>query len=171
MEKYIDIIDFEGLYQISNLGNIKSFISNKILSKAKDSNGYEIVTLCKNKKRYTKTIHRLVAESFLGKSKLEVNHIDGNKSNNILSNLEYVSKKQNIRHAINSGLFKPNYTKIAVEKRKKVLQINPDTLEVVNVYNSAHEAARINGYSRANISNCCRGLTKKIYNYKWEYAS
>jgi ribosomal protein L19E len=172
MEIWKDIKGYEGLYQASNKGNIKSLIKRNgkevILKQAKDNSGYNIVTLCKNKNKKTKTVHRLVALTFLENNKKQVNHKDGNKNNNHLENLELVSAKENINHAIKNGLLKHNTKQIAELKRKIVLQIDVNTNKIINKYISAHEAAKITGFNRGNISTCCR-LNKIMYNYKWKY--
>jgi hypothetical protein len=172
MEIYKDIAGYEGLYKASTKGNIKSIIKRNgkdiILKQGIDKCGYCIVTLCKDKKRVTKTVHRLIALTFLFETNTQVNHKDGNKKNNDVSNLEFVSAKQNINHAIKKGLMNFNTKKIAEEKRKVVIQINKETKEVVNIFKSAHEAARVTGFNRSNISTCCR-LNKQMYNFIWKY--
>lgn len=173
MEIFKKIKGFEGLYEISNLGNIKSLVNRyskvNILKYGISNSGYATITLCKNKKKYTKTIHRIMAETFFGYSTLQVNHKDGNKLNNNILNLEYVTKSENTRHAIKAGLFKPNYEKIAIIKRKKVKQINPITNEIINIFTSAHEASRITKINRGNISSTCRGIYETSGGYKWKY--
>lgn len=172
MEIFKNVIGYDGLYQVSNKGNVKSLVNRHgypiILKQSWDNGGYKIVTLCKNKKRSTKTIHRLVASAFLGQSSLDVNHKDGNKQNNNLENLEFVTKSQNVLHAINIGIFKPNTKKIAENKRKKVSQINNITGEVVATFLSAHDASKKTGFNRGNISCACR-LGKLAEGYKWKY--
>jgi hypothetical protein len=172
MEILKDIAGFEGLYQASSLGKIKSLVKRSknvnYLKEGVTKAGYKMVTLCKNKKRYTKSSHRLIAEAFYGLSKNDVNHKDGNKLNNNIENLEYVTKSENTKHAINTGLFKPNYTKIAIESRKKVAQIDVINNNILMIYESSHEAARQTGFNRGNISTCCR-QNKIMYNYKWQY--
>ena len=169
MEQFKDIIGYENLYQVGNKGNIKSLITNRILKSASDKSNYKIVTLCKNGKHTTKTVHRLVANNWIGESKLDVNHKDGNKGNNTLENLEFITKSENTKHAIKNGLFKPNFDYIAIKTRKKVKQINPITNEVVNIFESAHEASRQTGFNRGNICSCCRGEVNTVQNYKWQY--
>lgn len=172
MEIFKDIIDYEGIYQVSNKGNVKSLIKLagvEILKPGIDRGGYKIVTLCKDKSRKTKTVHRLEMEAFLGKSNLQVNHKDGIKTNNDLTNLEYVTAKQNIRHAIKNGLVRYNTTKIAEEKRKVVLQIEPKTGKVIAKYKSAHEAAKSTGFNRGNICSTCRGNGKLVNKFDWKY--
>lgn len=118
MEEWRDIKGYEGKYQISNMGNIRSLwrykpsgrgkyvtkeISTKELKRIKnDKLGYQIVTLLKDGIRERKLIHRLVAEAFLpNPNNLPiVNHIDYNPSNNNVGNLEWCSQKQNVRHSL-----------------------------------------------------------------------
>ena len=174
MEKYKDIKNYEGLYQISNLGNVKSLIkrrfnADKILKDCLDGSGYKIVTLCKDKKHTTMLVHRLVANTFIGESELQVNHIDCDKTNNILSNLEFVTAKENIRHAIKNSRMNYNFDKIAVKTRKKVIQINPLTNEIINTFISAHEASRQTSFNRGNICSTCRGNGKLVNGYNWQY--
>lgn len=120
MEIWKNIMGFEGLYQISNLGRVKSLpkqcqvksgcfriTKEKILKMQVNKNrgGYIEVVLYLDKKPYTKKVHRLVAEAFLEDIGLnEVNHIDGDKSNNVVSNIEYCTRSYNNQHAYDTGL-------------------------------------------------------------------
>ena len=92
IEIWKDIEGFEGLYQISNYRRVKGLITNKILKPNDNGNGYLYVMLSKNNKPYMKKVARLVVQHFLrNPQKLkEVNHIDQNKHNNIVSNLEWI---------------------------------------------------------------------------------
>ena len=108
--QFVDIPEFEGLYQASRCGNIKSVarlrkyrnttrkIPEKLLSKRVAKHGYEMVTLRKNQKHLTKYVHRLVIQAFCGKSNLDVNHINGDKSDNRIENLEYCTRSKNCLH-------------------------------------------------------------------------
>lgn len=103
MEEYRDVVGYEGHYQISNFGNLKSLKNNKekILKKNMDDEGYYRSNLTLNKKYKTKRLHLLVAEAFMnhksdGTTKLVINHIDGNKTNNNVNNLEIVTHRENI---------------------------------------------------------------------------
>lgn len=115
-----------GLYEVSNLGNIRrlKFINgkhnfNKIKECKQTLNtwGYMTVNLCKNGKSNTKRVHRLVALAFLGESDLQVDHKDGNKLNNKLDNLEYVTPKDNTQRAWKNGLAKNTKHQREVAKR------------------------------------------------------
>lgn len=94
------------MYEISNMGKIKSKRKNKLMNLVEDSDGYLIICLHQNKKQFNKKVHRLIIEAFNGKSELEVNHKDGNKKNNKLDNLEYCTMMQNQQHAWSTGLRK-----------------------------------------------------------------
>lgn len=104
-EVYVDIIGYEGLYQISNKGNVKNTKRNKVLSTGL-RRGYPSVILYKSGFRKNFTIHRLVAEHFIPNplSKPCVNHKDGNKENCVEDNLEWVTDKENAHHAHATGL-------------------------------------------------------------------
>ena len=118
-EQWKDILGFEGIYQVSSFGRIKSLprvvniadnkkrtTPEKILAVIVQSRGYQVATLSKNDKQTRVRVNRVVAEAFLENNKKlpEVNHIDGNKLNNHYLNLEWCDRKHNIQHAYNTGL-------------------------------------------------------------------
>jgi len=124
-EIWKDIKGFEGYYQISNIGNIKSlekfvnhhnsntgvcFRKEKILKKFYNKSGYLDVYLYKNNKRYIKKVHRLVGKAFIPNPKFKktINHIDSNRLNNNINNLEWNTYKENTEHAYNFGNRKDN---------------------------------------------------------------
>ena len=110
-EVFVDVKGYEGMYQISNLGRLKSlsrerfnghstyFTKEKMLSQSKNNKGYKTVTLCKENKLKTFTLHRLVAVAFLNHTPngntLVIDHQDNNKSNNTLANLQIITNREN----------------------------------------------------------------------------
>lgn len=118
LEIWKDIENYEGLYQVSNFGRVKSlprlvknnggeyFYKGRILNAGIDSGGYSLVVLSKNDKNKSFRVHRLVASAFIKNPNLHnvVNHIDGNKSNNFYLNLEWTTSSENNAHAYKIGL-------------------------------------------------------------------
>lgn len=108
MEIWKDIKGFEGIYQVSDKGRVKSLKRGKelIMVNVNTTFGYSRVKLLKDKKEYPFSVHRLVGFAFLPiiEGKPEINHIDGNKKNNHLSNLEWCNRSENMRHADKLGL-------------------------------------------------------------------
>lgn len=106
IEIWKDVVGYEGLYQVSNNGRVKSLTNTCIRKTHLDANGYELVTLNKNGRKTHKRIHRIVAEAFIEcpNTKLDVNHKDGNKLNNSVENLEWCTRSQNVTHAFRNGL-------------------------------------------------------------------
>lgn len=105
-EKFLDVVGYEDIFQISNTGKVFSKRTNKILKHHVAKSGYCTLATKVNGLNVAFRIHRLVATAFLAnpENKPEVNHLDGNKANNIVSNLEWVTSKENIRHAFATGL-------------------------------------------------------------------
>jgi len=105
-EIWKDVPSYDGLYQASNFGRVRSlkFDKERILKPAPDKFGYHLVVLCKGGVRKTSKVHRLVMLAFVGESDLDVNHINGIKTDNSLENLEYCTRSENIRHAFDTGL-------------------------------------------------------------------
>lgn len=169
-EIWKDIEGYEGLYQISNLGRVKSFIAGNgykkeriIILKSFITSGYMRIAMSKNLKQKHFLIHRLVALHFINnvKNKKEINHIDGNKLNNYYQNLEWVSPKENIKHAIETGLKK--------FKTNKIYQIDKDTNEIIKEWKNANEIYDSLGICKIFIRACCRGKNKTAKGFKWVY--
>lgn len=164
-EIWIDINGYEGLYQISNLGQVKSFQKDKekILSLAYNNAGYLKVILCKNGTKKTHLVHQLVAHAFVPgyREGLVVNHIDENKSNNHASNLEWVSQRENTIHGTGT------------EKRIRARQANKGKSiycpELNMTFKTQTEASRYFGCSHQHISKVLSGERNGINGYHLEF--
>ena len=161
-EVWKDVVDYEGLYKVSDKGNVYSVArkdsigrnrGGRILKPQCNRGGYLIVSLCKNGKLKTKSVHRLVADAFIPNPKgfLEVNHKNENKTNNELSNLEWCTREYNINHGT-------LIERSAQARSKKVRAVNTKTGEVV-IFSSTTEVGR-KGYNQGNVSAACRGAYK-----------
>lgn len=113
LEQWKDIEGFEGMYQVSNTGKVRSFrrcAKGRELTPWYAKNGYCQVYFVVDNKRIAKKVHRLVAQAFIEnpESKPEVNHVDGRKENNHVSNLEWSTRQENMNHARKTGLLDDN---------------------------------------------------------------
>lgn len=172
-EVFLDIEGYEGLYQVSNLGNVKSLVNNKGVSREKIlkleicSDGYKRVMLCKNKTKKRFKIHRLVAQSFIENPNNYpcVNHKDENKQNNVVENLEWCTAKFNCNYGTRNE-------RISESLSKQVYQYSKDC-ELIAVWESTNEAS-INGFNKGAVSNCCNNCYirpgNNVYKgYIWSY--
>jgi len=175
------IKDFEGLYCVSDCGSVKSLgngqstntstKAERIISHTISSNGYTKIKLSKGGKKYWFSVHRLVASAFISNedNKPQVNHRDGDKLNNHVSNLEWCTAKENIRHSVDTGL--QVATKGADSPCSK--QINQLTLDgkLVKTWGSIKEACRELGVNSFGIIKCCKKEKKynTAYKFRWEY--
>jgi hypothetical protein len=162
MEKYIDVKGFENKYLISNLGNIKSVKSGKVLNQYSHFAGYKIISIYNKSIKKTIKVHRLVADAFIPniENKPQVNHINGIKTDNRVENLEWVTAKENIMHAYENNLIKSKST-------RKIFRYNLQG-EISKIYKNSTEAI-LDGFSISNISLCCTKKRKTYKNYLWEY--
>lgn len=170
-EIWKDIEKYEGLYQISNLGNVKSVerkvknnngyrkIKERILKPSISNSGYYLVALSKNCKMHTYSIHKLVMEHFnrCAFNCEVINHKDHNKLNNNIENLEYVTQKENIAKEIEIG----NWS------NKKVAQFDFNN-NLINKYSSMSEASKSTKVSSGDISKCCRNIRNSAGGYIWK---
>jgi len=171
MEEWKDIKGLEGYYKISNTGKVYSYKTNKILSPGLCGSGYKKVQIGKDKKYKNRMIHRLVAEAFIPnpENKRTVNHIDGNKQNNDVSNLEWNTYSENLKHAYKHGL---NYWCEGKGKdARKVCMIDQYSGEILKTYESIGDAYKENDFfSQSTISDVCRGKNIIAGGYVWRYA-
>ena len=150
-EEWKDVEGYEGLYKVSNLGRVYGVKFKRIRIPQEDRLGYLRVDLWKANKSKVHYVHRLVAQHFISKiaDADEVNHIDGNKHNNIVSNLEWVSRDNNMKHAGRTELLNSKLS-------------NKDVLEIRELYNKGIYRQ----YELANIYNVSRPLIHAIVKNK-----
>ena len=161
--------NFEG-YFINELGEVKSTRSfkgtkEKILIGSFNQQGYKTYSFIKDGKIYTKTLHRLLMETFIpNPNNLPcINHIDGNILNNSLDNLEWCTYGHNEKEAYRLGL------KQSRIKPKKVIQLSKD-YKIENLFDSLQQIKKTLGFSSGNIAQVCNKKRKSAYGYIWRYA-
>lgn len=175
-EIWKDIKGYEGFYQVSSLGGVRSLdrrvrnclgftiAKGKVLSGV-SRNGYLRVQLFKESKWKCYTIHRLVANTFLNNPNEmpEVNHKNENKEDNRVDNLEWCGRKQNCNYGTR--------TQRQSEKiSKAVIQLTLMGVEILK-FKSASEVQRMLGYQGSHICECCNMKRKTAYGYKWRYTN
>ena len=174
MKIWKDVAGYEGLYKVSSSGEIYSVLSQKVLKPIKSSTGYYHVSLYSNKKQKSFNVHTIVASAFLPEKEgcIEINHIDGDKSNNSVDNLERVSKSENMHHAIKMKLRKASpmqgRTGESNPMSKEILQYSLEGV-FIQSWKGIAEVARILGCSASSISNCLIGKHKSACGFIWRY--
>ena len=173
LESWRDICGYEGLYQVSNFGNVRSIKGDKIALKKQQikSNGYLQVQLYKNGLGKHFYVHRLVAFALVHNPNpdkyKDVNHKDENKANNHYSNIELCDRKYNLSYGTR--------TQRAVISHSKVMKNNPKIskrvicIETGEVFPSTKEVYRLKGISQGNVASCCRGERKIANGLHWKY--
>ena len=184
-EIWKDIKGYEGLYQASTLGEIRRIESvvvdknkkrirtfkNKKIKQILRKDGYYFVNLSKNGKVKTAKVHRLIAETFL-KNDVNcniINHKDGNKINNNVTNLEWCTCSHNTKEAYRLGLRKPNILKEALNGRSKPVLQYDTSKNFIKKWSCIKEASKKLKIKDSNISLVCKGKRKTAGGYIWKY--
>lgn len=178
-EIWRDIEGYEGLYQVSSEGRVKSLerkvpkwdgwrtVKERILKPVFSSNGYLTVPLYAGGKQKTLKIHRLVCQAFHEnpENKPEVNHINEIKTDNRACNLEWCTTKENCNHGTRNERVAKGVSKAL---SKQVGQYTRDG-ELIKIWTSAREAQRQAGFSQSHISAAARGKLKTHKSFVWKY--
>lgn len=164
MEEWRDICGYEGFYQVSNKGRVRSLdrICNGVhirgiaKNPSKNQDGYLFVNLQRNGKKRMLLVHRLVAQAFVDNKqhKPEINHIDGDKTNNNAENLEWVTSYENIDHALKNGLI----------QSKAVIMDNRTQ------FASIRQCAKFVGVDKNEIKKALRGEYKTVHGHTFAFA-
>ena len=177
-EIWKDIPGFENKYQVSNIGNVRSlsYLGHPgkihIIKQQHTYDGYCRVPLMRDGKKHCVTTHILVAKTFIPNpyNKQQVNHKDGNKNNNCVDNLEWVTPKENIEHSIKTGLRHPelrNYPKGGEHYASKPVYQYDLSGKLAQKWNSISDAARHFSCKPSTIINCSKGRLKSCKGYMW----
>ena len=180
-EIFVPINGYEELYEIGNLGTIRSLpkyrgtnytcpIPAQNMKWKDNGRGYMQVSLCKASKKKQHYVHILVATHFVNNpdNLPEVNHADGNKMNNAFHNLEWATRKSNEEHAWRIGLKNMKGDKHHASKRVLQFDLNGN---IIQEWTNGNEVMNTLGFANCHISKCCRGLAKTAYGFKWQYKS
>lgn len=172
-EVWKEVPRYKGAYLISNLGNLKSarrycyhgdkpwLVKERLLSKVVGRSGYIEYQITYNKKHRSEKAHRLVAEAFIPNplNKPQVNHIDGNKQNNCVENLEWCTGKENVYHAYHHGL---------VKNCKKIAQYDL-SMKLIKVWGTTGDIEKAGIAERRHIHEACQGKRRQHHGYIWRY--
>ena len=178
IEEFRPVIGYEGLYEVSSTGRIKSCerlvrtkngynkIKEKFIVQKDDTHGYLCVNLWKNNKLTHFKVHRLVASAFIPNPNnlRDVNHIDEDKYNNNINNLEWSSHKDNLNYGSRNE--RANNT-----RSKEVSQYDKVTNELLATYKNAYIADGITGINESSISACCRNIRNSAGGYIWRFTN
>ena len=157
IEEWRDIEGYERIYQISSLGRVKSlkFGKERILKPGKERNGYLRVCLSKDRKLKWYYVHVLVLSAFIPniENLKTVNHINEDKTDNRVDNLEWMTSKDNVRYS-------------------QAVAVNQFTLDgrFIRTWSCIREIEYQTGFSNGHIVKCCKGKHKSAYGFIWRYA-
>lgn len=159
MEEWKEVKGYEGIYEISNTGKVKSNRSSILLKLRKTKDGYPTCSLCLNGIKKKVLIHRLVCIAFIlnPEKKKTVNHKDGIKTNNNVSNLEWATNKENNIHAWENGLIKPPDHNGELNPKSKLSLNDVKEIRAIGKREFQYVLAKRYGVTQANISSILIG--------------
>lgn len=188
MEIWKDVKDYKWLYEVSNLGKVKSMNYNhtwkeQVLKSWMSIHWYEIVSLCTKGKSKTCTVHRLVWIEFIPnpENKPQINHINWRKTDNRVENLEWVTRSENVKHAYTTWLKKSTDNNVFVtnnpnkwrfwknSKHSRIVYQYSIDLKFIKKWESIMDIQRELWMFNQNIIACCRWRAKTAWWYKWSY--
>lgn len=170
----IDLFEFEGLYKINGNGEIFSVprkgTKGGLIKQYLDDDGYFKVSLCKDSKKITRQVNRLVFYSFYPdtNSDLQINHKDENTKNNNINNLEAISQIENLNYGTrNKRISKTNTNR--KDCSKEIICYTYSSNDYVGIFKSTKEVERQLGVNHSHVSKCCKGTLKQCNGYRFEY--
>ena len=182
-EIWKDIEGYEGLYQVSNLGRIKSLqrtitdkngkvktIKETLMKHNTDDKGYKYVFLSKNNTKKFSRVHKLIAQAFIPNplNLPEIDHINTIQDDNRIENLRWCTHKENMNNNETLRKFREKGRRHKQTKDIPIKQLSFEG-EEINIFTSAYEAGKILGYKPCHILYCCDGKRKTAYGYVWKY--
>ena len=160
-------------YSVSEQGDIRNNVTSRILTNRNSGKGYFKVTLCYCGKKVEKAVHRIVAETFIPNefNKPEVNHIDGNKKNNSVNNLEWATRQENMRHLYYCLDSTEMRRKMGNSRRGERNGVSRKIIRIEDgkIYSCISDAAKDIGVHRMCVSDVCRGKQKTTGGYHYMY--
>lgn len=179
-ETWKPVRGYEKLYEVSNEGRVRSLNyrhtgKTKEMRAVNNGSGYLLVGLCMDGKVKLHLVHRLAYEAFRGKipDGMQINHLDENKLNNCLENLELCTRKENCNYGTRNERVGKAIAKVNINnplRSKAVNQIDRMSGEVINTFPSIMEVYRKTGIAYQSISQCCKGKRQSAGGFVWKYA-
>lgn len=181
VEEWRDIAGYDGMYQVSSLGRVKSLNyrrteKEKLIKQRVRGNGYLAVSLCSNGEIKHLYVHRLVAEAFIPNpdNLPQVNHKSELKTDNRVENLEWCTSLYNNNYGTRSKIITTSHIKrnqgYTGKSPRKIYQYTMDGC-FIKAWESSKEIQNTLGFYFKCIQKCCRGIYKQSYGYKWSYES
>lgn len=160
----VDIMNYEGLYAITKSGRVYSYKSKRFLKPGYNNDGYATINLCKDGRCVSTKVHRLVAEHFVANptSLNEVNHLDGNKTNNHHVNLEWCTRSRNVKHGYDIGL--------SIPRNQQAVNVYQDQ-RCVGTFSSLRECARQLEIPFNSVRMTVIGKYSQTHGYEMRYAT